>query len=156
MPRKAGSFSAISRSCRAGPRRFAVASDGGGASVPAKRCTPSLKRLASLFRRGLVYWLPLALLLAMVLAHVAIPKLFDRFSLFAFDLYQSTRPRQTPDEMPVLIVDIDEQSLKEIGQWPWPRTVLAQLVDKLNEAGAAVIAFDVLFTEPDRTSRQLL
>jgi adenylate cyclase len=103
-----------------------------------------------------VYWLPLALLLVMVLAHLAIPKLFDRFSLFAFDLYQSSQPRQTPDDMPVLIVDIDEQSLKEIGQWPWPRTVLAQLVDKLNEAGAAAIAFDVLFTEPDRTSRQLL
>ena len=115
-----------------------------------------MKRLVTLFRRGLVYWLPLALLLAMVAAHLAIPKLFDRFSLFASDLYQRAEPREAAEDMPVLIVDIDERSLKEIGQWPWPRTVIAQIVDRLQEAGAAVIAFDVLFTEPDRTSPQNL
>jgi adenylate cyclase len=115
-----------------------------------------LKPLVSFFRRGLVYWLPLALLVAMVLAHFAIPRLFDRFSLFAFDIYQRAAPRETPDDAPVLIVDIDERSLKEIGQWPWPRTLVAQLVDKLHAAGAAVVAFDVLFSETDRTSPESL
>ena len=50
------------------------------------------------------------------------------------------------------IVDIDEESLKEIGQWPWPRTVLADLVDKLAANGAAAIGFDIVFPEPDRMS----
>ena len=50
------------------------------------------------------------------------------------------------------IVDIDEAALAEFGQWPWPRTIVARLVDKLTEKGAAVIAFDVVFAEPDRSS----
>jgi hypothetical protein len=51
-----------------------------------------LKRFASLFRRGLVYWLPLALLLAMVAAHLVLPKWVDRFSLLAFDFYRTAHP----------------------------------------------------------------
>ena len=52
----------------------------------------------------------------------------------------------------VLIVDLDESTLAELGQWPWPRYRVAQLVDKLNQAGAAAIALDMIFAEPDRTS----
>src|SRR5205085_2974241 len=48
--------------------------------------------------------------------------------------------------------DIDEASLKQYGQWPWPRTLIAQLVDRLTAYGVAGIGFDVLFAEPDRTS----
>jgi CHASE2 domain-containing sensor protein len=51
---------------------------------------------------------------------------------------------------------IDDGSLNKIGQWPWSRTVSAQLVDRLREAGAAVVAFDIDFAEPDRTSPKLL
>ena len=112
----------------------------------------TLRKLISLYRRGLVYWLPLLLLLELLLAHVAVPDAFERLSLFAFDIYQRAAPREAPQDSPVLIVDIDERSLKEVGQWPWPRTILAQLLRKLNEAGAAVVALDVLFSEPDRTS----
>jgi adenylate cyclase len=70
----------------------------------------------------------------------------------AFDYYQRLKPRVPPDDMPVRIVDIDEAALAAHGQWPWPRTVLATLVQKLVEKGAAVIAFDVIFAEPDRSS----
>jgi adenylate cyclase len=115
-----------------------------------------LKRLLSILRRGVIYWVPLALLLTAALARLAIPEVLDRFSLLAFDIYQRVAPRENSDDPPVLIVDIDERSLKEIGQWPWPRTTLAEIVDKLGGAGAAVIAFDVLFSEPDRTSPQSL
>jgi len=48
------------------------------------------------------------------------------------------------------IVAIDEASLSRIGQWPWPRTVLATLVDRLSAGGASAIAFDVLLPEPER------
>lgn len=68
-----------------------------------------------------------------------------------FDEYQRIAPRQFED-MPVKVVDIDEASLRQFGQWPWSRDRMATLVDRLSDAGAAVIAFDVLFAEPDRLS----
>lgn len=68
-----------------------------------------------------------------------------------FDQYQRWHPRQYV-EAPVRIVDIDEASLSRLGQWPWPRTRIAELVDRLNAAGVAATAFDVMFAEPDRTS----
>ncbi len=68
-----------------------------------------------------------------------------------FDQYQRWQPR-TYEAMPVRIVDIDEASLEKIGQWPWPRDKLAQLVEQLGAKGAAAIGFDVVFAEPDRTS----
>ncbi len=115
-----------------------------------------MKRFLSLLNRGTVYWVPLAVLVAAVLARVAIPSVFERVSLLSFDLYQRQAPRQATGELPIRIVDIDERSLKKIGQWPWPRSILADLVDKLREAGAAVVVFDVIFAEPDRTSPKLL
>ncbi len=116
-----------------------------------------MKRLLSSLRRGVIYWLPAVLLLATALAHLVIPDEFEQLSaLIAFDVHQRLAPREPPPDAPVLIVDVDELSLKRIGQWPWPRTVMAQLVDRLHQAGAAVIGFDVLFSEPDRTSPQML
>ena len=116
-----------------------------------------MKRLRSFLRRSIIYWLPLALLLTTALAHLVLPDEFEQLSaLIAFDVHQRIAPREPPPETPVLIVDIDEASLKQVGQWPWPRTIMAQLVDKLHQAGAAAIAFDVLFSEPDRTSPQML
>ena len=50
----------------------------------------------------------------------------------------------------VSIVAVDEKSIAEIGQWPWRRDVVAQLVDRLRGLGARVIAFDIIFSEPDR------
>src|SRR5262249_44645282 len=48
--------------------------------------------------------------------------------------------------------DLDNESLKRFGQWPWPRTQIAELINRLNAMGAAAIAFDMVFAEPDRTS----
>ncbi|MFK5981037.1 MAG: adenylate/guanylate cyclase domain-containing protein [Rhizobiaceae bacterium] len=68
-----------------------------------------------------------------------------------FDTYQQFKPRAAT-EFPIRIVDIDEASIAKLGQWPWPRTKMAELTDKLREAGSAVLAFDVIFSEPDRTN----
>ena len=53
-------------------------------------------------------------------------------------------------------MDIDEKSLREIGQWPWPRTVLADLFEKSKSSGMLVLGLDVLFAEKDRTSPDLI
>jgi adenylate cyclase len=50
----------------------------------------------------------------------------------------------------IAIVDIDDRSLTTVGQWPWRRDVLGQLVDRLRSAGASVVALDIIFAEPDR------
>ena len=97
-----------------------------------------------------VYAALLSVALLFVAASVGAP-VFDRLSLLVFDQYQKTKPRP-PGGAPVLIVDIDEASINRIGQWPWPRSQMAQMVDRLGELGAAVIAFDMTFSEPDRTS----
>jgi len=68
-----------------------------------------------------------------------------------FDQYQRWHPREYVD-VPVRIIDIDEETLGRLGQWPWPRTRLAELVNILNEAGVAAIGFDVVLAEADRTS----
>ncbi|MGE3772316.1 MAG: CHASE2 domain-containing protein [Gammaproteobacteria bacterium] len=66
-----------------------------------------------------------------------------------FDLYQRRLPRERNAD-PVLVVEIDDRSLREIGPWPWPRARIAQLVERLIVARPAAIALDVLFVEPDR------
>ncbi|MBD1547340.1 CHASE2 domain-containing protein [Roseibium aggregatum] len=68
-----------------------------------------------------------------------------------FDYYQRFSPRPYA-AAPVRVADIDEASIAKYGQWPWPRTRLAELVTTLTDMGAAVIAFDIVFSEPDRTS----
>ncbi|WP_426122746.1 CHASE2 domain-containing protein [Pararhizobium sp. PWRC1-1] len=79
------------------------------------------------------------------------PQVMRQAREVAFDEYQRIVPRAFQD-MPVRVVDIDEASLKEFGQWPWPRDRMAKLVDRLSGMGASAIAFDILFSEPDRLS----
>ena len=68
----------------------------------------------------------------------------------AYDLRLRAFAERTPDpRQPVIVVDLDERSLAQEGQWPWPRARIATLVETLAEAGAAVIAFDVVFSEPE-------
>ena len=108
-----------------------------------------LKRIAKRF--GLARALALALLIALVALRIADPLPLEELRVRVFDLYQVLHPRDAK-QRPVVIVDIDEKSLKTIGQWPWPRTRVAELVDKITRLGALAIAFDIVFSEPDRMS----
>jgi len=77
------------------------------------------------------------------------PGLLADLDLRAHDAFVRQTPRPPADPR-VAIVVVDEVSLAAHGQWPWPRDVLARLVARLADAGAAAIAFDILFSEPDR------
>jgi adenylate cyclase len=68
-----------------------------------------------------------------------------------FDQYQRWEPR-IYSQTPVKIIDIDEASLAKVGQWPWPRDKVAQLIHQLALAKVNAIALDMIFSEPDRTS----
>ncbi len=111
-----------------------------------------LKRTFSVARWfGLRRTLGFALLAAFIALRIWDPGPLENLKLRSFDFYQTLKPREITIK-PVVIVDIDEESLSAIGQWPWPRTVLADLIIRLQELGAAAIGFDVLFPEPDRMS----
>jgi adenylate cyclase len=91
------------------------------------------------------------LLFALVPLRLADPEPLQELRVRAFDFFQVLRPR-VQTIRPVVIVDIDEASLKEIGQWPWPRTTMADLVTRITQLGAVTIGFDIIFPEPDRMS----
>jgi adenylate cyclase len=99
--------------------------------------------------------LPWAVLLGLLILRAWDPAPVELLRLQVFDQLQRAAPRQR-DRPLVLIVDIDDRSLAELGQWPWPRTMVAAMVDRLAAAGAQVIAFDVVFAEPDRLSPKSL
>ncbi|MCW3849452.1 adenylate/guanylate cyclase domain-containing protein [Sphingomonas sp. LB-2] len=104
------------------------------------------------FGRKLVLAVPglLAVALVLVLNLTGIGGL-DRAGMLLFDTYNRIAPREYKDAG-VRVVDIDEESLRKLGQWPWPRSDMAALTQKLVDAGAAVVAYDIVFAEPDRTS----
>ena len=102
-------------------------------------------------RFGLARALALLLLLALAALRILDPLPIQELRVRVFDLFQVLQPREAT-ERPVVIIDIDEQSLKSVGQWPWPRTRIADLISRLTQMGALVIAFDVVFAEPDRMS----
>ena len=109
-----------------------------------------LSRLAQSFGIGRVVCL--CLLAALVAsAHLGSRRRFKSLRARTFDFYQVLKPREAKLR-PAVIVDIDEASLAAFGQWPWPRTLLADLVTKLTKLGSAAIAFDIIFAEPDRMS----
>jgi adenylate cyclase len=113
------------------------------------------KKLPGVLSNGLA----LAMVLLVALAGLALwlldPLVMQSLRLAQFDQFQRWQPRPYT-AAPVRVVDIDEASLKAVGQWPWPRTRVAELVQRLGDAGAAAIAFDVLLAEPDRTSPEAM
>ena len=80
------------------------------------------------------------------------PHIYDFLNHKVYDTFLLGLPRSEESPSSVLIVDIDERSLREYGQWPWPRHRIATLVEKLEELGARSIGLDMLFAETDRTS----
>src|SRR3984885_11256854 len=89
------------------------------------------------------------LLIGFAALRIADPPPIEELRVRTFDTFQRLDPR-VKTARPVTIVDIDEKSLAKLGQWPWPRTRIADLVTNLTRIGAVAIAFDVIFSEPDR------
>jgi adenylate cyclase len=106
-------------------------------------------------RIGIGRLICIVLLLDVALLRLWDPAPLEALRLRTFDLFQLIEPRRFV-EAPVVIVDIDEESLAEIGQWPWPRTLVAKIVFELTRMGAAAIAFDIIFGEPDRLSPDMI
>ena len=91
----------------------------------------------------------LGLLVGLAVLRLIDPQPLEELRVRTFDAFQRIDPREKKIR-PVTIVDIDEKSLQKLGQWPWPRTYIADMITNLTNLGAAAIAFDVVFSEPDR------
>ncbi len=102
-------------------------------------------------KRWIGYCVGLAVLVLTIFLRLLDPAAIEQVRLYAFDRYQQFKPR-TYQPVPVRVVDIDDESLSIYGQFPWPRNLLADVVQRLTDLGAAVIALDILFAEPDRSS----
>src|ERR1700733_2076645 len=103
-----------------------------------------LKILRRWFGRkfGYARLLCLALLIGFAALRIADPAPIEELRVRTFDSFQRIEPR-VKTARPVTIVDIDEKSLAKLGQWPWPRTRIADLITNLTRLGVVVIAFDV-------------
>ncbi len=114
------------------------------------RGTGRVSRFRRIFSNDRLF--ALVVLSGAVALHLANPLPLEILRLKVFDYYQQVKPREIPKNSPIVIIDLDEASLKEIGQWPWPRSTLAQLLVRLFQGGVAVVGFDIVFAEPDRMS----
>src|ERR1700716_57215 len=113
-----------------------------------------MKRLRILrrwFKRrfGYARLLCVGLLTGFAALRVADPAPIEEFRVRTFDTFQ-VLDRRVKTAKPVRIVNIDEKSLAKFGQWPCPRTRVADLVTNLTKLGAVAIGFDIMFAEPDR------
>src|SRR3954451_13315628 len=98
---------------------------------------------------GYARLLCLGFLVTFAAVRIADPAALEEIRVRTFDTFQLIEPR-VKTARPVTIVDIDEKSLAKFGQWPWPRTQIADMIINLSRLGAAVIAFGIMFSEPDR------
>lgn len=93
---------------------------------------------------------------------IAPPKFFhqaiDELENLGYDLQLRTRvfTEHKAPASPIAIIDIDDESLKQEGRWPWPRYKMAELVNELQKQGAAVIAFDMFFAEKEGNIAEML
>ena len=91
----------------------------------------------------------IVLLIFLVLIKIQDSNFVRKIENISYDAYQSLFiEKSTFDE--VVIIDIDEKSIGEIGQFPWRRDIFANLIQKLNQYGVSVITFDVFFSEDDK------
>ncbi len=93
-----------------------------------------------------------AIFVATAFVGVTRPPGLDDLGNTVFDGWERLEAEPFDPNLPVRVVAVDEASLAAHGQWPWPRSVLADLTTRLAQAGAAAIAYDFVFAEPDRVS----
>lgn len=113
---------------------------------------PVGKKLFNLLRNKRVFVLGLTLILLFGARELRLidPPFIASLRWITFDTFQRLKPRE-PLGQPIRIVDIDEASIAQLGQWPWPRTQIAKLLERIQSLGAVCVAFDMVFSEPDRT-----
>ena len=93
-------------------------------------------------------WTSIVLLILLVGVRINDPALVEQTRLNVFDQYINSLPEKESKD--IVLLNIGEESLEEIGQYPWPRQNYAQMISDLRNAGAGMIVFTIMFPENDR------
>jgi adenylate cyclase len=117
--------------------------------------TPRAAGAAAVRRLGPVRLAAVPVLVALACVIAVAPAWNARLPAAWFDFCQTLSPRQIVS-MPATIVEIDHKSLAALGQWPWPRFVLAELLDAINARQPVAIGIDIVMAEPDGLSPERL
>lgn len=105
-----------------------------------------------MMKRMMAILIPASILILLTGLVFVNPVWLQIFRFKGFDLLHQSYPRTYDEELPVSIIDIDEESLSRYGQWPWPRNIMAEMLQKLHDSGASAVGLDIVFAEPDRSS----
>ena len=104
-------------------------------------------------RRFLIEWVGIGCLGIVVILLSSLGRLSASVDQLAYDRFLSLR---TPPLLPdIVVVEIDNASVAQLGRWPWPRSIHAKLLEQIAKAGPAAVIYDVLFTEPNPEDAQL-
>jgi adenylate cyclase len=107
------------------------------------------------YHKSTAFWMTATISLILCFSDFANVRFFQDLENKTIDFRFSVRGTRLP-EAPVRILAVDEKSLREVGQWPWPRATHAQLVRQLKALGAKCVLYDVFFSEPERTQEKML
>ena len=103
-------------------------------------------------KKFLIYLLTIILIsITLGLTYEYIPKTLESFDKRLRD-YMFVLRGEEPDSKNVVIIDLDDKSLKEVGQWPWSRDVISNMLINLTNGGIGIISFDIVFAEEDGSS----
>jgi CHASE2 domain-containing sensor protein/signal transduction histidine kinase len=98
-------------------------------------------------------WLAVALFATLLVTALVLGRLTERLDYIVYDHALSNAERPPPDG--IVVVAIDNRSLQAIGRWPWPRSIHAAALDRLADAHARSVGYDVLFVEPSTDDAEL-
>ncbi|MCT7521433.1 adenylate/guanylate cyclase domain-containing protein [Aliarcobacter cryaerophilus] len=91
----------------------------------------------------------------LIVLYIFFPSLLDSFDNRIRDSYFIFKG-ETKTSNNVVIIDIDDSSIKEFGQWPWSRNILSKIIENLTNSNISVVGMDIVFAEEDRTSPSLI
>jgi adenylate cyclase len=116
---------------------------------------PLVKEIKVNYKKSTSFFMAFGVILVLVACDQLNVPFFGSLENKAIDFRFNIRGSRTP-QAPIKLVAVDEKSLKEVGQWPWPRATHAKIIRLLKEAGAKVVFYDVFFPEPERTQEKML
>ncbi len=116
---------------------------------------PLVKEVKVNYKKSTSFWMSFGVILVLFACDQLNVPFFQSLENKAIDFRFNVRGSRLP-QAPVKLVVVDEKSLKEIGQWPWPRAIHAQIIRQLKADGVRDVFYDVYFPEPERTQEKML
>jgi serine/threonine-protein kinase len=102
-----------------------------------------------MFKRRPAFWLAIGLTALFLILAVIQPAFMESLELTAYDFRMRLRAGGPDTQTDIALIEIDNDSITKMGRWPWPRSVIAGMIDKLNSAGASFIGLNIIFSEPE-------